>query len=156
MATPDFDLAAAHTYFAAHCFNRAWDLIEKPDRSPADDRLMVALNQASLYHWLNRPDCTDRHLSVGHWQASRIQALLGNGIEARRQAEICLGFSGDLAPFFLGYAHEALAQAALLLGDKAGARAHLATAEDQAALVESADDRALLDGDLAALRPALT
>ena len=47
---PEFDLEAAHRYFAAHCFNTAWDLIEKKNRTPEDDRMMVALNQASLFH----------------------------------------------------------------------------------------------------------
>jgi hypothetical protein len=32
----NFDLAAAHKYFSAHCFNAAWDLIEKKDRTPAE------------------------------------------------------------------------------------------------------------------------
>ncbi len=150
--SPDFDITAAHKYFAAHCFNGAWDLIEKPNRTPADDRLMVALSQASIFHWLNRPDCTDRNLSIGYWQASRVQALLGNAIEARRHGETCLAFSGALEPFYLGYAHEALARAAILAGDAAGADAHLAQAEAQAARVAKAGDRDLLSQDLAALR----
>jgi hypothetical protein len=54
--SPDSDVAAAHRFFAAHCFNHAWELIEKPDGLPEEDRLMVALNQASIFHWLNRPD----------------------------------------------------------------------------------------------------
>lgn len=32
-----FDAAAAHRYFAAECFNQAWDLISKPDRTPDED-----------------------------------------------------------------------------------------------------------------------
>jgi hypothetical protein len=76
------DVAAAHKHFSAACFNQAWDLIDKLDCTEADDCLMVALNQASIFHWMNRPDCTDMNLSVGYWQASRIQALLGN---ARRR-----------------------------------------------------------------------
>ena len=79
-----FDGEAANRYFAAHCFNRAWDLIEKKDLTSEDDRLMVALNQASIYRWLQRPDCGNDHLSVGFWQASRIQVLLGNAAEATR------------------------------------------------------------------------
>lgn len=52
---PAFDAEAAHKYFAAHCFNRAWDLMEKKERTAEDDRLMFALNQASIYRWLQRP-----------------------------------------------------------------------------------------------------
>jgi hypothetical protein len=152
---PDFDVAAAHKYFAANCFNRAWDLIEKDNRTAAEDRMMVALNQASLFHWMNRPDCSDRRMSIGYWQASRIQALLGNAPEAQRNGEITLAYSHDLDPFYIGYAHEALARSASLAGDKARAVEHLSRAEAQAAQVAEKADRELLMADLAALRGAL-
>jgi len=148
---PEFDTAAAHEYFAAHCFNRAWDLIDKEERTPQDDLLMVALNQASIYHWLERADCDDRRLSVGYWQASRIQAVLGNAGEARRHAETCLSFSEALPPFYLGYAYEALARAATLAGDRKASASHLARAKDLAAQVEDEEERDALLGDLADL-----
>jgi hypothetical protein len=150
--SPAFDLEAAHKYFAAHCFNRAWDLIEKQDRSPEEELLMVALNQASLYHWSQRPDCTDQNRSVGYWQAARIQAILGNPAEARRYAEVCLSYSRDLEPFYLGYAFEALARAAKIAGDDPKFRQYLAAAEEKAASVPSKEDRELLEKDLAGLK----
>ncbi len=73
----DFDLLAAHKHFSAWCFNRAWDLIEKPDRTEAEARLMTALSHASIFHWISRPDCTDQNLSVGYWQASQFRRLSG-------------------------------------------------------------------------------
>lgn len=146
--SPAFDVDAAHRYFAAHCFNCAWDLIEKKDRTAEDDQLMVALNQASIYHWLQRPDCSNRELSVGFWQASRIQSLLGNALEARRQAEVCLAYSGELEPFYVGYAHEALARAARIAGDQALARAHKEEAKKLAGAVTEKDERNLLLKDL--------
>src|SRR5208282_6386095 len=115
---PTFDVAAADRYFAAYCFNAAWDLIEKADRTAEDDRQMITLNQASIFHWTRRPDCTDRNLSIGYWQASRIQALVGNAVESRRHGETCFGYSGALEPFYLAYAHEALARAACLAADR--------------------------------------
>jgi hypothetical protein len=151
---PDFDLTAAHRFFAADCFNKAWDLIEKPDRTPADDRLMVALNQASIFHWLNRPDVNPRNLSIGYWQAARIQALLGNAAGARRHAEVSLEHAADLAPFHVGYAHEALARAAKLAGDEPVFGAHLAAAEALAAKVGKTRDRDALMADLTALKQA--
>jgi hypothetical protein len=63
---------------------------------------MVALNQASLFHWSQRADNSDKHRSIGYWQASRIQALLGNSEEARRYGEICLSYSRELEPSTLG------------------------------------------------------
>ncbi len=34
---PDFDVVAAHKHFSASCFNKAWDLIEKKNRTPEED-----------------------------------------------------------------------------------------------------------------------
>jgi hypothetical protein len=148
---PDFDLAAAHKYFAAQCFNQAWDLIEKPDRTPADDRLMEALSQASIYHWLQRPDCSDQSLSVGYWQASRIQAILGHAPEALRHAQVCLAYSAGLAPFYLAYAHEALTRAQALVGNSEAAADHLKAALQLAAEVKEESDREALLTDLKGL-----
>jgi hypothetical protein len=146
--SPSFDIAAAHKYFAAHCFNAAWDLIDKPERTAEDDRMMVVLSQASIYHWLNRPDCEPRRLSVGYWQASRIQALLGNAAEARNHAEVCLQYSIGQDPFLLGYAYEAMARAAKIAGNLSKAAEQLLLAKEQAALVFNKEDGELLQKDL--------
>jgi hypothetical protein len=149
---PDFDVSAAHRYFSAQCFNKAWDLIEKTDRTPEDERLMVALNQASIYHWLQRGDCNSEHLSVGYWQASRIQALLGNAAEALRLGEVCLSYSGELKPFYLGYAHEALARAHRLTADARESAQHLKLAQELAGKVGDKGERELLLADLEQLK----
>lgn len=146
-----FEQTAAHTHFAADFFNRAWDLIDKPDRTPGEDRLMVLFNQASICHWLHRDDCTDQNLSVGFWQASRIQALLGRAEEARLHAQTCLTYSQALAPFYLGYAYEALARAQTLAGELLNAGDSLQRARDCARAIDNPDHRELLCKDLDAL-----
>ena len=145
----EMDLATAHRYFAAHCFNQAWELMEKKGRSPEEDRLMPLLNQASIYHWLQREDCDNHRLSVGYWQAARIQALLGNAAEARRLGQICLDYSQGLAPFYQGYACEALARAEILAGNRAAAEDYAVKARELADQVEEKNDRELLLNDLA-------
>ncbi len=145
---PEFDVAAAHKYFSADCFNRAWDLIDKPVRSAEEDRMMVQLNQASLYHWSQRPDNNEKSRSIGYWQASRIQSLLGNAVEARRYADVCLEYSPDLEPFYIGYAYEALARAASLAGDRAEFEKFLSEARALAQKVTSQEDREALSKDL--------
>jgi hypothetical protein len=150
--SPNFDVSAAHKYFAAHCFNQAWELIEKKERTPEEDLLMVALNQASLYHWSQRPDCSDKNRSVGYWQASRIQSILGNTTEARRYAEVCLSYSHDLEPFYIGYAFEALALAEKIAGNSSKCSEYLAAAEEKVKSIASEEDRELLEKDLARLR----
>ena len=51
-----FDPAGAHKVFSAEAFNSAWDLIEKADRTPEDDELMISLAHASAWHWTQRED----------------------------------------------------------------------------------------------------
>lgn len=150
-SVPEFDADAAHRRFSTMCFNAAWDLMDKPERTAEEDRLMLSLGHASVYHWLQRPDCDDQHLSVGYWQISRIHALLRNGQEARRAAEVCLAYSESLPAFYLGYAYEALARAAALTGDAAAATGHASQAAAFAGKVEDDEDRTMLLSDLASL-----
>ena len=65
---PEFDLQVAHRYFSATCFNQAWELIDKPERTAEEDEAMVQLSLASTWHWTQREDCTPANLSIGYWQ----------------------------------------------------------------------------------------
>lgn len=145
---PEFDPAAAHKYFSAECFNRAWDLIEKPDRTPDEDEAMIRLNQASLYHWSQREDCTGRNLSIGYWQTARIYALLGQADNARRYGELCLRYSQDEGAFLLGYAYEALARAESVAGESEKAAKYLQNARRCLPQIADSEDREQLEEDL--------
>ena len=146
-----FDEPAAHRHFSKSCFNRAWDLIEKADRSEDEDEEMIRLNQASLWHWTRRPDCSDRNLSVGYWQASRIRAVLGHAAEARRYADLAERYSRALSPFYQAAAQEALARAAVVEGDRGAAEAHAMRARTLAQAIVDVDERELVLADLETL-----
>lgn len=146
-----FDEAAAHAHFAGWCFNHAWTLIEKADRTAADDEAMILLNQASLWHWTERADCSAKNLSIGYWQASRIRALVGHAAESMRCARLSLGHSAALPPFYLAYAHEAVARAALVAGDRATADVHVAKAREIASTIADGTNKDLVVADLATL-----
>jgi hypothetical protein len=151
---PDFDVASVHEYFSVTCFNRAWELIEKPDRTPEDDEDMVRLSLASHWHWTQRQDCTVTNASVGYWQTSRIYAILGSADNARRYGHLCLAVSKDkeALPFCLGYAYEALARAELVAGDRQKMEEHLAAARKAAETIPKADVRKQLLDDLATIK----
>ncbi|MEO8935976.1 MAG: hypothetical protein ABI277_11390 [Burkholderiaceae bacterium] len=149
-----FDEAAAHAFFSKACFNLAWDLIEKSERSAADDERMIQLNQASLWHWTQRVDCTDRNRSVGYWQASRIRAIVGHADEAERYARLCMDCSAALAPFYRAYAHEALARAALSRGDEATCRTNAIQARVLVQAIVDDNERELVLADLETLGAA--
>jgi len=148
------DLVEAHRYFSAECFNRAWDLIELPARTPEQDRTMLQLGLTSLWHWSQRPDRTTTTLSVGYWQVARIYALLGQADEARRYAQLCLesAQAGDVPPFYLAYAYEALARAEAVARDWVMMKDYLRQARAAGDLVTDADARRQLLDDLAGIK----
>ena len=152
MTSATFVEAAAHRHFGPVCFNRVWELLEKPDRSPAenDDLLLTAM--ASLWHWSKRDDCEPRNLAAGYWQVSRVHAVLGNGVEARRYAARSAMHATNELPFFMAYAHEALARAGRVLNDEQAVQRHLAEATRLSADVTDPHERQLLEADLATLK----
>jgi hypothetical protein len=141
----------AHRHFAGHCFNAAWDLIEKSKRTAADEEAMILAASASLWHWTQRPDCTNQNLSVGHWQLSRIYTLLDQGDNAMHHAQRSLTLAADCAPFYKAYAHEAIARAAKTLGDGATQRQHIDLAKNYAIEVTNTSERDALEQDLNSL-----
>jgi len=151
---PDFDLTRAHRYFAAECFNQAWDLMDKPERSPQEDEEMLRLSLASQYHWTQRDDFTPTSQSVGFWQTARIYAMLGQVENARRYGELCLQASQaeGVPPFYLGYAYEALARAEMVAGERGKMEAFLAEARKAAEAVSDAEARKQLLDDLQSIK----
>jgi hypothetical protein len=149
----DFDQKAAHKYFSTNCFNNAWDLIDKTDRTPAEDEEMIQLSLASHYHWTQRDDYSPTGASIGYWQTSRIYALLGQAENARRYGQLCLEASQaeDVTPFFLGYAYEALARAEAVAGNREKSEEFINKAKAAAEKIGKAEDRNSLLDDLATI-----
>lgn len=155
----EIDLAAAHRHFSAECFNRAWDLIDRPGRTLREDEEMLALSLTSHWHWTQRDDYQPRHASTGYWQTSRIYALMGQADNARRYAELSRDEAQHegVPPFYLAYSYEALARAAVVAGQRDEAERHLGEARELAEAVSDAQSREMLLKDLADIqRPATT
>ena len=112
---------------------------------------MIQCTLASLWHWTQRGDCTDTNLSIGYWQAARVYALAGEAPNARKYARLCLDITPTDDAFYLGYAHEAMARAEGLAGNQGLANEHLAKATQFANDIIKAEDRKLLEADLATL-----
>ena len=147
---PDFDVQAAHRYFAVECFNKTWDLIDKKDRTPQEDTRMLQLSLTSLWHWTERIDCTPENHSVGLWQVSRVFALLGQTENALQFAQECLEISRDPAvpPYCLGYAWEAMARAKMAAGDSEEMQEALVQAHRIAGSLPDVETQKMLLADL--------
>mgnify|MGYP001032620838 CR=1 FL=1 len=150
MSRAEFDLNAAHEHFSAQCFNDAWELLDKPDRSAEEDEQMIRLALASHWHWTQREDCTATNISVAYWQTSRVYAAQGQADNARHYARRCLAASdGDDVPaFYLGYAYEALARAEHIAGDHQAMDQYLSIARQMAETIADKESRQWLLDDL--------
>ncbi len=148
---PGFDTSLAHRYFAADCFNKTWEFIEKPNRTREEDEQMIRLAQASLWHWTNRADCKSQQLSIGHWLLARVQAVAGRPEESRRHADQCLHHSQEGSSFHIAYAYEALARAEKAAGNTSLMAKYKSEAVRLSETVEDADDRKQLTDDLATI-----
>jgi len=128
-------------------FNGTWTLIE----SRADDELMLHMAHASAYHWAIAPECKPENRARSEWLASRVYAILGRAEPARHHAERCLDWCErhGLGDWDLGFAYEALARASRVAGDDAAADGYVARA--RAVPIDEADDRELLERDLASI-----
>lgn len=141
-----------HKHFSTHCFNKAWELIDNTNRSEEETEEMVHYAMASLFHWSKREDCTDRHKSIGCWQVSRCYALAGELDQAERYGKLCLDFSENEEPFYLGYAHEALARVHALNGNTKEKEKHLNIANDLSAKIKDKEEKELLLTDLKTIK----
>lgn len=147
---PEFDVDPAHRYFSVECFNKAWELMGKPERTAEEDEEMIRLSLASHWHWTQRKDYAKTNMSIAYWQTSRIYVMLGQADNARRYGQLCLVSSqgDDVPPFYLGYAYETLARAELVAGNREEMEEYLSKARQVADTVPDADAKKLLVDDL--------
>jgi hypothetical protein len=132
-------------------FNKAWALMERPDRSPEGDDELLHCAHASAYHWAQVGTIANRARS--EWQCSRVYAVLGRAEpalhHARRCLELCESAPDEMADFDLPFALEAMARAHAVAGDEDAAREWLDRARAAGEKIVDEDDRVLLEADLA-------
>jgi hypothetical protein len=151
---PGMTGALDHRAIGIDLFNRTWDLMGKQDRTVEDDDAMLHLAHASAHHWrAEGSGATPNNLARSEWQVSRVYTVLGRaepaGYHARRCLEICQ--ANGIGDWDLAYAYEALARAASVAGDTAGAAEWLSQARRAAEDVAEDEDRDAVLADLATI-----
>jgi DNA-binding transcriptional MerR regulator len=154
-ATPTTALdPATHRQLGVDLYNSTWTLLEKADRTPAETDELIHRAHASRWHWgqvgeLGGPV----NLARGEWLCSRVYALLGRGEPGVWHARRCVEINeaagnGD---WDIASAYEAMARALLVSGDRAGAAEWKAKATAALAGIAEADDREVIEKDLAGI-----
>lgn len=136
---------------AADLFNLVWTLLEQTGRTTEDDDRMVHAAHASRYHWgqVGGP----QQLAIGEWQCARVYSVLGRAEPALHHARRCLEIAsaGDVPDWLIASAHEGMARAYAVAGQRESALASRAAAETALAKVADAEDRQVVEDDLASL-----
>jgi DNA-binding transcriptional MerR regulator len=136
---------------AADLFNLVWTLLEQPGRTTADDDRMVHAAHASRYHWgqVGGPE----QVAIGEWQCARVYSVLGRAEPALHHARRCLEIAtaGAVPDWLVASGQEGLARAYLVAGQRESALAAREAAEAALAKVPDAEDRQVVQDDLASL-----
>ncbi len=137
---------------AAWLFNHTWTLLDRKDRTPDDDDAMVHAAHASCHHWAAVGSAQER--SVGEWQVARVYAVLGRPEPALHHARQALRIAeaGGLPAFYVACAHEAMARAAQVAGDRSAFDRHWEKADLLGRELADEDERDVLYADLNELK----
>jgi DNA-binding transcriptional MerR regulator len=142
-----------HRQLGADLFNKTWTLMEKPDRTAADDDEMLHCAHASAYHWLQVGTQANRARS--EWQCSRVYTVLGLPEPALRHARRCLelveGAPQEMEDWDLAAAYEALARAHATAGDAGESGRYVDLGRAALLQIADDDDRAQLEADFATI-----
>jgi DNA-binding transcriptional MerR regulator len=150
-ATSDVLDEAAHRRLGAELFNHTWTLLEIADRTPAQIDEMIHAAHASRYHWSRGG--TAANLARGEWQCSRVYAVLGRAEPALWHARRCVEINeaNGIRDWDIASAYEAMARAIAVTGDLVAAREWAARARAACDEIAEAEDREVIEGDLATL-----
>jgi hypothetical protein len=145
-----YTLEEAHKEFAKRINGQVWKLLEKAERTEAEDEEMVLAAYACLYHWSYAG--TEVNRQRGEWLIARVYTILGEAAlalqHARRFLELTEEYRGQMKDFDIAYAYEGMARANALGGDRATARQYLDMAEAAGKAIADAEDKEIYTGDL--------
>lgn len=145
---------ATHRRLGVDLFNGTWRLLELQDRTPEQIDAMIHAAHASRHHWAESGG-TDANRARGEWQCSRVYAVLARPEpalwHARRCLQLCEAGGDGFEDWDLAAAHEAMARALLVAGERDDAVRHERLAREVLAQVPDEEDRQLIAADLDAL-----
>jgi hypothetical protein len=150
---PEIDPAIRRA-LAVGLYNHCWELLEIPDRTPEQDAELIHAAHASRYHWGEIAD-TPARLWRGEWLCARVYAVLGRGEpalwHARRAVTLVEAGGAATEEWDRPAVYEAMARASFAAGDAAEGAAWKVRAAGLAAALIDADDREVIERDLATL-----
>lgn len=135
------DIAKWQKWFAVSCNNRAWQLIEQPGRTPAENHELLHAAHASAWHWARVG--TDLNEARAQMLLGFAHAVAGDGPLALRYATASFNYFNEHgAPDWeQAFAHAVLAAAAHAADNAELHREHYAEAARLGAAIADAEER---------------
>lgn len=151
----EFDELQGHKKFAVGLFNRTWELMDKKDRTKAEDDEMIHSVHASRFHWgevvaAGVPKTGPENLERGDWQISRVYSVLGRTEPAIYHAERCLAICQEngIGDWDIAFAYEALARAHSAAGNNAEVEKYIRLGKEAGEKIKEKGDRDYLFSEL--------
>ncbi len=136
-------IAQMQRWFAVECNNACWDLIERKERSPREDREMLYCAYAAAYHWSKTG--TPLNGARAELALAHTHGLLGHANLALEYARSALEYfeNHPCEDWDLAFGHAALAFAAAVASDKVDHAWHYAEARRLGEAIADPQDRAI-------------
>ncbi|MEW5939428.1 MAG: hypothetical protein AB1750_07195 [Chloroflexota bacterium] len=144
-----FTESEAHLYFAKRYNGMTWEALDKKNRTPEENELLLDYAHASLAHW--RAAGKGVNHQRGEWLIARAWIAIGDGEQAlrhaRRTAELTEAHRAEVSDFDFAFAHEGLARALAMVGQAEEARKFIALAQEAGEKIADAEDRQIFFDD---------
>lgn len=144
-----YTLQEAQQHFARALNGQVWDLLQKSERTNAEDERMIYVAYASGYHWLVVGGELNHQRS--EWLLSHVFATLGERTAALHHAKRCMQLTEDyqdqMANFDVAYAYEALARAYAISDQSEKAGEYIQLVEEAGQKIANDEDKTIFFGD---------
>lgn len=147
-----YTIEEANHYFGIEFNNAIWTLLDKKDRTEAENHEMINLAHASLLHWSRSPKGTKANLQRGEYMIANVHTFIGNKDQALYYANRCLkltqDYKSEMADFDIAYAYLIMARALALAGNKEEGLKYLDLAKKATEEIKDKDDKDIVLLDL--------
>jgi hypothetical protein len=148
---PELD-EAAHRQLAVDTYNAAWDLVDSPERTVAEEDEMLLLAFASRFHW-DRAGGGDEQLAIGDWFIGHCAAHVGMAGLAQRYSNRALDRveAAGIEGWLRASAYEGMARAAACAGNAEDRARYAELAAEALAGVDDPEEREVIEDQLASI-----
>ena len=139
----------SHRDLAVELYNTAWELLDSPDRTIAQDDEVLTLAFASRHHW-GAADGGDEQLAIGDWFIGHVAAHLGLSALAVRFSGRALDRveATGMGGWLLASVYEGMARAHACAGDAEGRAKYTELAEAALEAIEDPEEREVIEDQL--------